>query len=176
MLMKGEVEVCRDSMPQGFLARATLLAFGGCMVVIWFWSHVSCKTMDRSCQITQKREMHVLGLAIVTLTHAVLHIKHCSDITLKPLWAILSNVFFLSLSLLIFFSLSFMDWLSFCSLQCVCLWWHSSIPFSTQNNPLRPGISRCPLLFQHPKDGPGKHLISYPNTLVCLHMHKCMHT
>jgi len=42
----------------------------------------------------------------------------------------------------------------FHSLQHVCLWWHSSIPFSTKEDPLRPGISQHPLLFHHPSDGP----------------------
>lgn len=64
----------------------------------------------------------------------------------------------------------------FHSLQHVCLWWHSSIPFSTQEDPLGPGISQRPLLLHHPRDGPGKHLISYPNKPVCPHMHKCRHT
>lgn len=63
----------------------------------------------------------------------------------------------------------------FHSLQCVCLWWHSSIPFNAQENPLRPGISHPPLLFQHPRDGPGKHLISYPNTLVCTRAQMYVH-
>lgn len=36
-----------------------------------------------------------------------------------------------------------------CFIACsVCLWWHSSIQFSTQEDPLGPGISQRPLLLQ----------------------------
>lgn len=35
-------------------------------------------------------------------------------------------------------------WRLFHSLQCAGLWWHSTVPFNTRENPFRPGISALP--------------------------------
>lgn len=118
---------------------------------------------------------------------ATLHSRCCCT-TLKLLWAITGTL--VMFVFLFFPPLALVSWIDFPfvlnsrdavlisvlrrlfhSSQRVCLRWHSSIPFSTQEDPLRPGISQHLLLVHHPRDGPGKHLISYPNTQVCLHVH-----
>lgn len=100
------------------------------------WSDLS-----RYCQI----EKTLIFICLVS------QLKHCWNPFLFECCMCLSPFLLYSVELTSFcvgptVLISVVRWM-FRSLQRVCLWWHSSIPFSALEEPLGPGISQNPLLF-----------------------------